>query len=195
MSHYFTNDQVVTDQPVSIHFELNGKEFTLHSNAGVFSKDKLDTGTRILLETILKNEENPESVLDLGCGIGPVGVVLSNFWNTQVTMIDVNERAVELARQNMEAYHKQACIVCQDGVQDGSYECIVLNPPIRTGKEVIYRLFDECIEHLSNTGRFWIVIRKQHGAQSAVKHFEEKGCVVDRVHRDKGYWILKITKA
>lgn len=193
MSHYFTNDQVVVDQPTSIHFELKGKEFVLRSNAGVFSKDKLDTGTRILLETILDHESNPMSVLDLGCGIGPVGVVLSNFWDTQVTMIDVNERAVQLARQNMDAYSSKACIVCQDGVQDGSYDCIVLNPPIRTGKEVIYRLFDECVEHLSKDGRFWIVIRKQHGAQSAVKHFEQKGLQVERVARDKGYWILRVT--
>ena len=193
MSHYFTNDQVVADTPISIHFRLNDRDFNLRSNAGVFSKDKLDTGTHILLETILKNESNPASVLDLGCGIGPVGVVLSNFWDTKVTMIDVNERAVELARQNMEAYHKEATVICQDGVQDGQYECIVLNPPIRTGKEVIYRLFDECIAHLSEGGRFWIVMRKQHGAQSAIKHFEEKGCEVDRVCRDKGYWILKVT--
>ena len=193
MSHYFTNDQVVVDQPTSIHFELKGKEFVLRSNAGVFSKDKLDTGTRILLETILDHESNPSSVLDLGCGIGPVGVVLSNFWDTNVTMIDVNERAVQLARQNMDAYSSKARIVCQDGVQEGMFDCIVLNPPIRTGKEVIYRLFDECIEHLSKEGRFWIVIRKQHGAQSAIKHFEQKNLQVERVARDKGYWILRVT--
>ena len=193
MSHYFTNDQLVMDQPTSIHFTLKGKGFSLCSNAGVFSKDKLDTGTRILLETILDQETNPTSILDLGCGIGPVGVVLSHFYDSSITMIDVNERAVQLAQQNMNAYHKTAQIICQDGVQSGVFDCIVLNPPIRTGKEVIYRLFDECTEHLSKDGRFWIVIRKQHGAQSAMKHFEEKGMKVDRVCRDKGYWILRVT--
>ena len=193
MSHYFTNDQAVTDLPSNIHFELNEREFVLHSNAGVFSKDKLDTGTRILLETILEHEQNPESVLDLGCGIGPVGVVLSNFWNCHMTMIDVNERATELARQNMNAYKKEADILCQDGITEGEFDCIVLNPPIRTGKEVIYRLFDECMQHLKADGRFWIVMRKQHGAQSAVKRFEEQGHTVDRVTRDKGYWILRVT--
>ena len=193
MSHYFTNDQSVTDLPSSIHFELNGREFVLHSNAGVFSKDKLDTGTRILLETILEHEQNPELVLDLGCGIGPVGVVLSSFWDCHMTMIDVNERATQLALQNMNAYKKEADILCQDGIKEGKFDCIVLNPPIRTGKEVIYRLFDECMQHLKADGRFWIVMRKQHGAQSAVKRFEEQGHSVDRVVRDKGYWILRVT--
>ena len=193
MSHYFENDASVVDAPCVVHFELKNKEFSLQSNAGVFSKDKLDTGTRILLETILKYEKNPISVLDLGCGIGPVGVVLSTFWDTEMTMIDVNERAVQLARCNMENIHKSATLLCQDGIQTGEYECIVLNPPIRTGKEVIYRLFDECMNHLKKDGRFWIVMRKQHGASSAVKHFEERGYHVERMARDKGYWILKIT--
>ena len=81
-----------------------------------------------------------------------------------------------------------------DGIKEGNFECILLNPPIRTGKKVIYSLFDQCLEHLNEDGRLWIVMRKQHGAQSAVNYFEEKQANVERVARDKGYWIMKITK-
>ncbi|MDD7282185.1 class I SAM-dependent methyltransferase [Floccifex sp.] len=191
MSQYFENDKNLKDEPIQIHFTIQNKEYQLQSNTGVFSKDKLDTGTKILLESVLKEEKNPSRCLDLGCGIGPVGVVLASNWNSEIMMIDINERAVSLASQNIKNNHCKATIKCQDGIctEDGMFDCIVLNPPIRTGKKVIYSLFDQCIEHLK--GNLYIVIRKQHGAQSAMNYLEEKGCVVERIVRDKGYWVLK----
>ncbi|MDO4465593.1 MAG: methyltransferase [Bacillota bacterium] len=196
MSHYFENDETIKNEPSQVHFLLNKKEFTLHSNAGVFSKDKLDTGTRILLETVLESSQNiPESVLDLGCGIGVVGCVLKSFWDSEITMIDINQRATELAKKNMKSLGFNANVLCQDGIQEGLFDCILLNPPIRTGKKVIYSLFDQCVEHINEQGQIWIVMRKQHGAQSAIHYFEEKGCVVKRVNRDKGYWIFVVKKS
>lgn len=194
MSHYFENDEALKDESLSIHFSIHDKTYTLQSNSGVFSKDKLDTGTNILLETVLENEYNPKTCLDLGCGIGPIGIVLLSNWNTEMTMIDVNQRAIDLANENLKRNRLEATVLCQDGIKEGIFECILLNPPIRTGKKMIYSLFDQCIDHLSENGRFWIVIRKQHGAQSAVSYLESKGCTVERMNRDKGYWILKITK-
>ncbi|MBQ0064622.1 MAG: class I SAM-dependent methyltransferase [Firmicutes bacterium] len=195
MSHYFENDESIKNEPSMVHFLLKGKEFALHSNAGVFSKDKLDTGTKILMETVLENtKETPKTLLDLGCGIGVVGCTLRSFWDCEVTMIDINQRATELARKNMDKYGYPATILCQDGIQSGKFDKILLNPPIRTGKKVIYSLFDQCVEHMSENGETWIVMRKQHGAQSAINYFEEKGCKVKRVNRDKGFWIFVVTK-
>ncbi len=194
MSQYFENDKTLQDKPQILSFQINGKSYRLHSNSGVFSKDKLDTGTRILLETVLKEENRPSSVLDLGCGIGPVGIVCQKEWDARVTMIDINEKAVELAKKNIVENHVQAHVFCQDGVREGQFECILLNPPIRTGKKVIYRLFDECLEHLENDGRFWLVMRKQHGAQSAIQYLEEKECTVRKVNRDKGFWVFVAQK-
>ena len=195
MSHYFINDEKVKDEPFTFSFEIRKKRFEFQSNQGVFSKDKLDEGTRILLETVLDHENDPASLLDLGCGIGIVGVVLSNFWNTQLTMIDINSRACALAQKNLDRYSIQAELLNQDGIEEGMFECILLNPPIRTGKKMIYSLFDQCLEHLDKSGRLWIVMRKQHGAQSAMNYFLEKGAKMDRVARNKGYWIMKIEKA
>ena len=193
MSHYFINDTNVKDETIWIDFELAQHKYHLISNQGVFSKDKLDTGTRILLETVLKHENHFDSMLDLGCGIGVVGTVLSDHYTGQITMIDINERAISLAKQNMK--DKEARILCHDGIDQGEYDGIFLNPPIRAGKAVIYSLFDQSIEHLSQGGRLWIVIRKQHGANSAKKYLESKGCLVEKVTQDKGFWILKVTKA
>lgn len=193
MSHYFINDTNVKDETIWIDFELAQHKYHLISNQGVFSKDKLDTGTRILLETVLKHENHFDSMLDLGCGIGVVGTVLSDHYTGQITMIDINERAVSLTKQNMK--DKEARILCHDGIDQGEYDGIFLNPPIRAGKAVIYSLFDQSIEHLSQGGRLWIVIRKQHGANSAKKYLESKGCLVEKVTQDKGFWILKVTKA
>lgn len=194
MSHYFVNDEKVKDEPFTFSFKINEKEFEIESNSGVFSKDKLDEGSKILLEAVLDLEKNPNSTLDLGCGIGVIGLVLSSFWNTKLTMIDINSRACQIAKKNLDKYHRDVTILNQDGIKDGKFECILLNPPIRTGKKVIYSLFDQCMNHLEENGRFYIVIRKSHGAQSAVNYFEENGFECERVTRDKGYWILKITK-
>ncbi len=190
MAQYFEWDERLDHQESTYTFSLRNKSYTMDTNAGVFSKDKLDTGTRLLLETVLDHQEKAGSLLDLGCGIGPVGVVLSSEWDCKTTMIDVNPKALELAKKNMNRIHKEATYLCQDGIQEGMFDCILLNPPIRTGKEVIYRLFDECIAHCKKD--FWLVIRKQHGAVSAQKYLE-KQCEVKRMARDKGYWVLHCT--
>ena len=117
------------------------------------------------------------------------------YWkHTQMTMIDINKRACELANSNMKKYRRKAKILCQSGIQEGTYACILLNPPIRTGKKMVYSLFDQCMEHLEEQGHLWIVMRKQHGAQSAINYFNEKGLQVDKVARDKGYWVIKISR-
>lgn len=194
MSHYFTNE-VVEDRPDSFTFSFRDKEFTLHTNAGVFSKDKFDEGSKILVDTILNHEQNHDRVLDLGCGIGPIGIILASYWKESTfTFIDVNQRAIELAKQNIQKYHVDANVLCRDGVDEKEYDCIVLNPPIRTGKQVIYGLFDQSMEHLSQDGCFWIVMRKQHGANSAMTYLQEKGFEVERITRDKGYWVMRIKK-
>lgn len=195
MSHYFDNDPHLSNETHTLSFEMFHQMFTLHSAAGVFSKDRLDTGTRLLLETVLDLSSPQTSVLDLGCGIGTVGVVLSRFWPCQILGIDVNERAVSLANENYQAAGCKGEAIVHDGIPAGTgkFSCILLNPPIRAGKEVIYRLFDECREHLEEDGSLWLVMRKQHGAPSAIAWLKEHGMHVERRARDKGFWILQVT--
>lgn len=189
MTQYFEWDPRLDQKAETFTFSLNDKDYTMQSNAGVFSKDKLDTGTRILLETVLKNEKPCQKVLDMGCGIGPVGVVLASEWDCALTMVDVNQKAIECAKVNMRNIQKEATFLCQDGIKEGMFDCIILNPPIRTGKAVIYRLFDECMAHCS--GSLWIVIRKQHGAASAQKYLEQN-YAVKRMGKEKGFLVFQI---
>ena len=191
MAHYYTNDET-RDEPSQFTFELNGKNYVLDSNSGVFSRDKLDQGTRILLETVLNQQAKCGPVLDMGCGIGPVSKVIATEWNVPVTAIDVNEKAVALTKKNTAGLPVTALV--QDHVDDARYPLILINPPIRTGKETMYGIIADCVDHLTDDGVLWIVIRKQHGAQSLVKHLEDKGCAVERAARSTGYWILKVRK-
>lgn len=197
MSHYYQEDKNVKDELSTLEVQFLDHDFVLETNHGVFSKDKLDTGTKILLETISKEEFNGQRVCDLGCGIGVVGVLLHAIYpKASFLGIDTNERACRLATQNYEKYQVKGQVLCQDGIhpEDGLFDDVVLNPPIRAGKEVIYKLFEQSIQHLNSGGSLWIVIRKQHGAASAVKFLESLSVKVERLTRDKGFWIVKATK-
>lgn len=191
MSHYYQKDPSLDYTEFPITFEVNGASFTLSSSAGVFSKEGLDTGSRILAEAILENAQPVDRILDLGCGIGVLGVILAHFWHCKVTGIDPNAQACALAEKNYQKYGVKGKVIESDHLDEERYPMIVLNPPIRTGKAVIYSLFEQSAAHLCPGGSLWIVIRKQHGAQSAMDYLSSLGLQVRRVNRDKGFWVLE----
>lgn len=194
MSHYYQADPNLDTTEFPITFDVDGRSFTVNSSAGVFSKEGLDTGSRILCETILKEAKPVADFLDLGCGIGVIGVILASFWNSRLVAIDPNSQACHLAEENYAKYNIEATVLNQDHVNDQNYPLIVLNPPIRTGKQVIYSLFEQSAAHLLPGGSLWIVIRKQHGAQSAMDKLNELGVTTRRVTRDKGFWVIEAHK-
>ena len=189
--HYYTNNPDLAHDEHPVTFIALGNEITCTTDAGVFSRDGLDMGTRILLEALPALRGR---VLDLGCGWGPVGVAVGKKYpDTEIVMSDVNRRAVDLARRNLAANGiKNAAAVCGDGLEavTGAFDAILLNPPIRAGKAVIYRLFADSAKQLSENGALYIVIRKQQGAESAAKYLSTLFSRVDRVARDKGYWVF-----
>ena len=189
--HYYTQNPGVEHDEKQVIFEVLGLELKCTTDAGVFSRDGLDMGTRILLESL---PELHGRVLDLGCGWGPVGTALGRKYpDAEITMTDVNERAVELSRRNLQKNGVQNATVVQgDGYENvqGRFDAIVLNPPIRTGKAVIYGMFEQAKDHLAENGALYIVIRKQQGAESARKFLEDLYGSVERIAREKGYWVL-----
>ena len=196
MSHYYEFDQNLDRSEFEISFDLHGQSFQLFSSAGVFSKEGLDTGSRILIEAVLDHALPSHNVLDLGCGIGVIGVALAHFWKCPVVGIDPNSQACYLANKNYARYQIDATVHENDHIEEdlGLFDTIVLNPPIRTGKKVIYSLFDQSARHLTQDGSLWIVIRKQHGAQSAWDYLQSLGLTCKRVVRDKGFWVIQATK-
>ena len=198
MSHYFEDTRHLKSNRKDFSFRFWCFNYSFVSDNGVFSKEELDEGTRILLETALENELEGK-VLDLGCGIGPVGVVVKhNFPNCEVEMVDVNPRALELAKENAKRNHVDTKIYLSDAfenIETRDFSAILVNPPIRAGKAVIYKMFDQSIQHLKEKGCLWVVMRKSHGALSAKKKLEEIYGNCEIVNREKGFYILCSQKA
>lgn len=192
--HYFTPEPDAAHEISSWQTRFAGLDLTFETDRQVFSRLALDYGTRYLLETILEQPPLYGRILDLGCGYGPVGIVLKRRYpHVEMIMSDVNHRAVALARRNLRLNHIQYVDVIQsDGLTSvsGRFDTIVLNPPIRAGKAVVYRLFAEAAAALTDTGRFYIVIQKKQGAPSAEKALMDLGLTVERLGRSAGYWVL-----
>lgn len=192
MSHYFTNDKTLTQNRREISFRFLGIEYRLISDDGVFSKNAFDLGTESLLEVVSKMNLTG-SVCDLGSGIGVIGVILNELFDVKMTGFDVNERAIELANINYKNYKVNGKNILNDGLV-GKFDHVVSNPPIRVGKEVLYRLFEEVYASLNNEGTFTFVIRKQHGAKSAQTKCIELFGNCELLKKNKGYYIYKATK-
>ena len=193
--HYYSQNPNVEHDEQQVIFEVMGRQLRCTTDAGVFSRDGLDMGTRILLEAL---PELHGRILDLGCGWGPVGAAIGSVYpETEILMTDVNERAAELARRNLAANGvKNARVVTGDGYAsvNGSFSAILLNPPIRAGKQVIYAMFADARGYLEEGGALYIVIRKQQGAESAEKYLKTLYGDVERIAREKGYWVLRCAK-
>lgn len=193
--HYFSRQPESKSEERQFQAVLLGQSFRFKTDAGVFSKRGIDFGSRLLIESA---EIEPKSaVLDLGCGYGAVGIaVCKTVPDVKVTMADVNERAVQLAKENaaMNQVDDHVEILVSDGfsqLQAKKFDHILLNPPIRAGKSTVYRLFKEASFALYPGGSLWIVIRKQQGAESAKKELEQLYPDVEVVHKKKGYVIIR----
>lgn len=195
--HYYTNRPAAEHDRRTIEVELRGKKVRLVTDAGVFSKSGLDYGSRVLIDAL----EIPEkaSVLDVGCGYGPIGIAAGILGATSIVMLDVNERAIELARENAAANGVPQAKAMQsdllEAVSQERFDVIITNPPIRAGKETVHRLFEQASECLKPGGSLWIVIQKKQGAPSAKAKLEELFERVDEVTKDKGYRIYKAVKS
>ena len=193
--HYYSQNPNVEHDEQQVIFEVLGQQLRCTTDAGVFSRDGLDMGTRILLEAL---PELSGRILDLGCGWGPVGTAIGRVYpECEILMTDVNERAAELAGRNLAANGvKNAQVVTGDSYAsvDGKFSAILLNPPIRAGKQTIYAMFADALNYLEEGGALYIVIRKQQGAESAEKYLKTLYGDVERIAREKGYWVLRCIK-
>ena len=197
MSHYYTSNLDTKSNIKSIEVTLRGESFIFYTDHGVFSKETVDYGSRVLIESY-QYKEHHQRILDVGCGYGPIGISLAKkFSDLSVDMIDVNLRAIELCQRNIEenrvtnarAFYSDLYTEVQ-----GPYDCILTNPPIRAGKPVVHRILEESIDYLAENGELWVVIRKKHGAPSAKKKMFEVFGNCDIMTRDSGYYILKSVK-
>ena len=198
MSHYFVNDDKVVSKPRSICYSINGVDFSLESDNGVFSKNELDKGSELLIKELLPINFG-ENILDIGCGIGVIGLTLAYFTpSLKVCLSDVNTRALSLCNANANSLKlSQRVTILQSDIYEkieGKYSSIVSNPPIRAGKKVTYEIYRGALDHLVDSGSLYIVIRKNQGALSVKSYLEELFGNVALLAREKGYYVLKATK-
>ena len=215
MSHYFSEKQEVKSDRKIIRYEIENRNFEFVTDNGVFSKTKVDFGTDVMLKVFLRENSNKKNqkfdVLDIGCGYGVVSVVVKSFFkNARTVSSDVNERALELTREN---FFKNGVVKSNDSEDNDfgnsdfkviksfafdniseKFDVILSNPPIRAGKQTIFQIYEKSFEHLNENGEFYCVIQTKHGAKSTQKKLEEIFGNCETLEINAGYRIFRSVK-
>ena len=192
MSHYFTNDENLKSEFRKLEYKYQDFSFCFISDNGIFSKDKIDYGSRLLLETFIKNNKLVSNVLDLGCGYGFIGIVINKIYDCKVDMCDINSRAVHLTKMNIKN-NKADCNVFESNTYENvvnKYDFILCNPPIRAGKSVVMNMLGNAKNYLNKNGELWFVMKKDHGLKSTLKTLE-KQYHLEVIIKSKTFYIIK----
>lgn len=197
MSQYFENDDSIKSSPRSIEYDIFNRHFSLKTDLGVFSKNGIDEGTYAFLKVLIPLQLKGR-ILDVGCGYGALGLTLASFIpSSDFVLVDVNDRALNLASENIKRLNLRNVTCLRSDIYqnvEGQFDSIVINPPIRAGKKVIYQMFSGAYDYLVDGGSLFIVIRKSHGAFSARDYIESVFGNCTLLKRDKGYYIYQAIK-
>lgn len=192
MSHYFENDPNLISEEKTYELHLFDHGFKFISDKGVFSKNHLDEGSKALL-TYIDINDDAKTLLDVGSGIGVIGIILKKVYpDLNISQIDINQRALDLNIKN-NALNQVETIVFESDLFSkvtDTFDVIVSNPPIRTGKSNIYKLYKEAFKHLNKQGSLWIVVRKDQGAKSTIIYLSTIYQRVEIVKRHKGFYVI-----
>lgn len=194
--HYYTVNPTSKDNIHLINYSFGEISLKLSSNSGVFSVSHVDFGSNLLITTAAESRTwNNVKVLDIGCGYGVIGISLAKI-GADVTMCDVNERARQLAELNSAANDVKTRCIISDAASDidDVFDVVVSNPPIRAGKDTVYKIFDNAKRVLTVNGELYVVIRKQQGAESAMRYISDLFGECQMINRKSGYWIIRAAK-
>lgn len=197
--HYFTNKPSAASEHSAWTYELRGQTFKFVTDLGVFSKKTVDFGSRLLVETLDLTSLVEGDILDVGCGYGPIGLAFAKEASERtVEMVDVNERALGLAKQNASNNRISNVAIhisdIYEQVAQKEFAAVVSNPPIRAGKSVVHGILTGAYDYLKKDGVLMIVIQKKQGAPSAKAKMEETFGNAEVIIKDKGYWIIQSVK-
>jgi 16S rRNA G1207 methylase RsmC len=193
--HYFTASPTGPDERHTVRFTLAGQDYALTSSGGVFSADRLDPGTAVLLRQAPAPRDGA-TLLDLGCGYGPIATSLARRAPAAtVWAVDVNERARTLTAANAAAYgvSDRVHVAAPEAVPDDlRFDEIWSNPPIRIGKPALHALLEQWLPRLDDGGTAWLVVARNLGADSLARWLGEVGYEVRRHASSKGYRVLAV---
>jgi 16S rRNA (guanine1207-N2)-methyltransferase len=195
--HYFSAEPDAPSGYRRVEFEVAGITYELATAGGVFSADRLDAGTAVLLRKApLPGPDVTGALLDLGCGYGPIAAVLArNASRATVYAVDVNRRALRLVRENAAALGlaDRVHAVAPDEVPAGvRFTGIWSNPPIRVGKAELHAMLVRWLPRLTPDGRAWLVVARHLGGDSLQQWLTDRGWSVTRHASQKGYRVLRV---
>lgn len=201
MRHYFVDRKHDEEDYFVFQETFQGVNFSFKSCSDVFSKNELDYGSLVLVRSVLEHSNifDGGKIMDMCCGYGTIGILLSKFLDVEFYMSDVNSTAVELAKTNVinnKTYIKPENIFVSNLFDNVnlSFNHIVSNPPIKVGKKILWSFVDGSYEHLETNGTLTLVIKKNLGEDSLRKYLISKFGNCDIWERDKGYYILHCIK-
>jgi 16S rRNA (guanine1207-N2)-methyltransferase len=195
MDHYFVNDDNLRSNRHQFEVTIVSHKFVFNTDVGVFSKCHIDFGTKLLLENIEYDKVNG-TILDIGCGYGPIGIVLAKLTNCFIHMVDINLRALALVEINAKLNGVNNILIYESNMFDNVnhiFNMIITNPPIRAGKKIVYEMMVKAKDYLTDDGSLWFVIRKQQGAESLIKYLSDI-YELAIVKKKKGYFVVKARK-
>lgn len=191
--HYFVQRPRSKPKFGILSTHLRGKPFKFLTASGVFSKKRIDLGTRLLIESLILPERG--YVLDVGCGYGAVGIAAAVFNpKLYVVMVDVNERAVRLAKKNIEINHVKNAEVRRgylyEPVEGTTFNCILSNPPVSAGLALVKALITEAPRHMTEKATFQMVLKSKIGGKRLQLIFEETFGNYAVLARESGYRVI-----
>jgi 16S rRNA (guanine1207-N2)-methyltransferase len=191
--HYFSENPKSPFIKEQFEIEILGEKLTIHSGSGLFSLKELDFGTELLIKNAKIDFNKQSEILDLGCGYGVVGIALKKHYpNINVTMIDVNDRATRVSKQNCDENDTECLVVKSDIftnplLKDKKFDVILTNPPFSAGKKVCIQFIEQSFEHLNKDGSLQLVAPHNKGGESLKKVMKETFGNVDELAKKRGY--------
>ena len=190
MEHYYSEEQKSFLSIKKIKQNINGTEFEFYTSSGIFSKDKIDAGTMVLAENMIIGKNS--KVLDIGCGIGVLGIAAAKIFDAEIAMSDLNKRAVMLAKKNIKLNNVNAEIYqgnLYEKIKDNDFDVILSNPPQNAGREICFKLIEQSKNHLKPGGNLQLVARHNKGGKTLSKKMEDVFGNVKAVAKKSGYWV------
>lgn len=196
IQHYYSEQQSSPLKIKKIRQRIRNAEFEFYTSSGVFSKNKIDKGTLVLAENMDVGKNS--YVLDIGCGIGVLGIAAAKLLDANVVMSDINKRAVMLARKNARL-NKVKAEICHgnlyEQIKKNDFGVILSNPPQNAGKEICFQLIEQSKDYLKNGGSLQLVARHNKGGRELSEKMKDVFGNAEPIAKKSGYWIYKSLNA